>query len=85
MSCSLMSEAIPGQYIRHQGFRAKLGLKADEQTKKDASFYSRPGLCGGPGYVSFESAEGFPGHFLKVRGGNEIWLEKRELKCFDAA
>lgn len=77
MSCSFKSEAYPGQYIRHQCYRARINEKSDEQTRKDASFFNRPGLLGGPGYVSFE-AEHFPGHYLRVRGGTEIWLDKHD-------
>jgi Alpha-L-arabinofuranosidase B (ABFB) domain len=75
--CSIRSEAHRGLYIRHQCYRCKLGDRADEQSRKDASFWQRPGVAGGPGFVSFE-AEHFPGHYLRVRGGNELWLDRHD-------
>lgn len=74
---SIRAETHPGHYIRHQCYRCKIGDKGDEQSRKDASFFQRPGLAGGPGFISFE-AEHFPGHYLRVRGGNEIWLDRHD-------
>jgi Alpha-L-arabinofuranosidase B (ABFB) domain len=78
-TCFLRSEAQPSHYLRHQCYRAKLSHLSDEQSRKDASLFQRgplaPGV--GPHHASFE-AEHFPGYFLRVRGGKELWLDAND-------
>jgi hypothetical protein len=85
---SFESASVRGFFLRHQDFRLKLvqGIKPglhlpqDSQIAKDASFFQRPGLAGGP-IASYESVQ-FNNHFIRSQqeqdkdGSFHLWLNQ---------
>jgi hypothetical protein len=68
---SFESRNLPGQYLRHQGFRGRLaGRDGSALFDQDATWCARPGLTGGG--TSFESLN-VPGRFLR-QFNSEVWL-----------
>jgi YVTN family beta-propeller protein len=79
---SLESVASPGQWLRHQGFRLRLGVNdGSDLFRNDATFCPEAGL-GGSG-VTFRSRN-FPGHMLRHRAG-ELWIDPQATDAAFAA
>jgi hypothetical protein len=71
-SClSFESRDVPGQYLRHSGYRVRLGVDDGSALfDADATFCQRAGLA--PGGVSLESFN-FPGRYLRHRAA-EVFI-----------
>lgn len=66
VSFNVTTPGYTDRYLRHQaglGVTSPLGPASDEASRRDASFFVRPGLANASCY-SFES-QSFPGHFLR--------------------
>lgn len=74
---SFESVTLPGNYLRHENGRLKLGkFVNDEGFKKDASFRTSAALTGAGDAVSIESVN-FPGYYVRSDNG-ELVLEKSD-------
>jgi hypothetical protein len=60
------------QYVRHSGFRARIGV--DPFPAQDSEFRIVTGLAG-PNGISLESVN-FPGRYLRVRPDAEVWIDQ---------
>ncbi|MBW2738803.1 MAG: AbfB domain-containing protein [Deltaproteobacteria bacterium] len=70
----------PGYFLRHQGFRLKLGKSSNDQGfKKDATFKVKPGQAF-DSLVSFESLN-YPGRYIRHRDFH-LYLEKGNDNLF---
>ncbi|MBI5719930.1 MAG: AbfB domain-containing protein [Burkholderiales bacterium] len=69
---SLELAAQPGQWLRHQGYRLKLGTNdGSDLFKADATFCPEPGLAG---HSLTLRSKNFPTYVLRARGG-ELWID----------
>lgn len=62
------------QYVRHSGFRARIGV--DPFPAQDSEFRIVTGLAG-PSGISLESVN-FPGRYLRVRPNAEVWIDQTD-------
>lgn len=70
----LRLSSTSNQYLRHSGFRARVGV--DPFPAQDSQFRIVTGLAGLTG-ISLESVN-FPGHYLRARPDREVWIEETD-------